>query len=668
MSKEANQAIIKPGDTVRRYLKIAKYLEANPNASIDNPTPELTALGVRPISSFTTRYQTYAEMRLDESLDREKDEREARVITYTHKMGDSTQDITTKANADRTVTAMRNWNEAVGITIDADKDASEDDNINERLTSAAMKTGAQIYMHDQIRRFRAVASEEGRLQSIDETMSFLDYFSTAETSFPFANHTILSTFGKSLKNTSPVETLEFLTAPFVLLKAGVLDLALLDANNKYIAEYPAIGLTLAEDAIMSLAVGVTSDHAYSPQLRSQSKATRDATHLTFRYLKDMRERTGLIRETLQNHRAREHGEVVGLWADILEAGVDQVPFFFDATDHYEARKQIGTYRKLIACGFTNDDAVCQIAAEQFETEIRDNPQKHKTISLDAVKSFFDINGYDQTDGVVTSRNLKQETAGVKIPKDKDKVFSVDPKVVGSTGFVEPSKLAVDFDPKNTRIFTVDLTYPEQGEEGETAFQMQINTDKGTLDWNLLNDPMEDNPQVKQLREASLALATVAIKDVKDQIRVSAPTIAPVAPIVRPVKRERTQDLVYLLRKEARKGVPAEPEKAASSAQVESKEPVQIILIPEDDEWRRLTAGYSSENADAILRKLVEFNTTGVGDLKSITSAILREKYDYRLRANVKKDTARVLVQEAMTEPGVQYLAIANILKRADAYN
>jgi putative component of toxin-antitoxin plasmid stabilization module len=271
-------------------------------------------------------------------------------------------------------------------------------------------------------------------------------------------------------------------------------------------------------------------------------------------------------------------------------------------------------------------------------------------------------------------DLKQAASDLRFEKKLSRSFELDPSLVEEDGFSPPNILYFTFNMIDSRIFGIRLGYKDsESQDDQTKYlDVHFNTNKGTVDWSILNHPDSQNQDVMTLRQNLMNLARKLLTEVrpmtKQPVQQSESDLTESAP---KAKRQRYEDNIYTLRAEAKKGSNGSEQSTGldkkPSMMYSNTAKRTPIELPDSETWANLIANYSPQNADVIMERITRFNTLGIGDFTSIASGDLRNKFDARLRINVAKDTARVLLRLCQSESGSKYYQIVDIRRRGQAY-
>ncbi len=666
---------VAPGSTLRRYLDAAKYYKKHPDIDLDNPPAFMIDRGILPPDKVIPKVGSYQRLNDPEYGTGERNEVEQRRKDATTRIQETLESVSF-GNLKKMLPRMDDMVYFLGVRTAYNQNL-EDTNTEtqthaEKSNYELIRTGCEFYLIDVMRRLQTLYDGPNKSE-VDEVYDFLKYYMGSGFLIPFGNNSFLDAFGKNERQISGIESLELLTLPLLLGYSG-LDITYHPVHgNKYSSEYPSDSRFGIHDMILS--VLYANDQISNKTFKMTPKSPNDRTLLQTvnRFVGDIARKKQIINYTLLNHQKPDHIQTVEIFNSMLGYHPDLLdPFVAICGIDYPA-DEIALYRRLVVCGESNDSPICLDTASKFEQTVASNPDLFLSLTLEEVKSFYEPMQAVGTQDQVSIKELKQIASDLRFEKKLPRQFNLDPLLVEDAGFSPPNILTFTFNMTDARIFSFRLGYKDSDDSADQIKYLNIdfNTNKGSFDWSILNNPDNDDPEISNLRQGIINLARKLLIEVKPLTKqpVNQPEYEP--DILLPKeKREKYEDEVYKLRAEAKKGSPEKFTEAKSTTN-SIKEPTvrkkPCIQFPDERIWADLTSNYSARNAEAIKKKIEAFNTSGGGDFKTIVAEELREDFDARLRVNVFKDTARVLLRLSLDENGRKYYKIVDIRRRGQAY-
>lgn len=269
--------------------------------------------------------------------------------------------------------------------------------------------------------------------------------------------------------------------------------------------------------------------------------------------------------------------------------------------------------------------------------------------------------------------------GAIFSKTSRKIYEINSNSVNLNGFATPESIKISFDANRPKKFTINLAFNnELGEAVDLGYT--LDTQKNTMDWVLLEDPMSaEDQEVAYFRDNLLMLTGSILQDVarqvneefnlrheKPQIEVSSPS--------QQVKRERFADPVYKLRKEVRIEQISKGEVLDADIVSVSIEDVDIkvrnqVLLPVEQELQEKLKYVSSMDGEIIKQALAEYNEKGTGSKftrKKKLGPDGQPRYTLAVGCTVPKGV-RVLLREVSSENGIRNFEVLDIRYRKDIY-
>lgn len=281
---------------------------------------------------------------------------------------------------------------------------------------------------------------------------------------------------------------------------------------------------------------------------------------------------------------------------------------------------------------------------------------------------------EQTSKETTQADMKKTVSGV-FNKTRNPDLEINPSDINWSGLPTPTEAVIDFDKAGPMKFRLQLKFSNELKE-DILIRARFDLSKGIFDWNLKYDPSgsEEVPEDIRTFRSLLMVATGNILDsILTKTIISKATeketgkpaqSAPKTP------RERYQDPVYALRKEARAGV-LEPEQEAvnlNQTVIESNYR-NFVDLPKDNELVQNLARLSTVDAAIIKAAIEEYNEKGTGG-KFTRKRGKGKDGEARFTLSIGCTTpkgVRVLLKESDSEAGIRIFEIEDIRYRKDIY-
>lgn len=274
----------------------------------------------------------------------------------------------------------------------------------------------------------------------------------------------------------------------------------------------------------------------------------------------------------------------------------------------------------------------------------------------------------------TKTEMKKTVSEI-FSKTRDSDLEINPSEINWSGLPIPSETAITFEKTAPMKFRLLLRFSnELGED--VLVRTRFDLSKDIFDWNLKYDPNDLHEAPGDVRTFR-SLLMVATGNVLDSIL--AKTIASkveTKKAKRPTEsspkspRERYQDPIYALRKEARIGI-VEPEQEAinlGQAAIESSYR-NFVDIPADDELVQKLARLSTVDAAIVKAAIEEYNKKGTGGKFTRKRGRGKDgepRFTLSVGCTVPKGV-RVLLKESDSEANIRVFEIEDIRYRKDIY-
>lgn len=288
------------------------------------------------------------------------------------------------------------------------------------------------------------------------------------------------------------------------------------------------------------------------------------------------------------------------------------------------------------------------------------------------------------DSSIPVPNLEQlgVTVSAIFQKSSQKVYEVNPDDVDWQTLYSPQTVKVQFDKDKPKKFNVELGY-EDDDGGTMEVKYGFDVSKGLMDWKYFADPLQpENDHVANFRSLLLhvtsSILTTIQKQAESQHQQKQTLKSSI--IVTPttsVKRERFEDPIYQLRKEAKaKQRQAGTQNLFLKEDISAAELTQsagikdMVMVPEIDELSKMMRYISSRDQEIVGEAIAEFNRFGTGaELKKMDNLGPdgEPRWSLDIRCTVPKGV-RVVLASAEFSPGSrEFRPVGTIRYRKDVY-
>lgn len=242
----------------------------------------------------------------------------------------------------------------------------------------------------------------------------------------------------------------------------------------------------------------------------------------------------------------------------------------------------------------------------------------RLFTSNASATFLEENHQNETRSA-TFQEL-QKTIGQIRSKLPNPQYELDPETIDLCEFTTPKKITVDFSAKNYDEFTMSLDYPIN-EENDLSLKFIIDTNKGVINWDFLQDP--NDPQLTKMKNAIMLLSKSVLSAIKKKAekehmeQISQKPTAIWTPREKFEKPEKTEIATPLKTELNQKDVDVEEEKNVGVN----------INFPEGKARRKLFKHFPPDNLKEIFEKIDRINATGAkpNDIKMLDKSVRHDR-------------------------------------------
>lgn len=327
----------------------------------------------------------------------------------------------------------------------------------------------------------------------------------------------------------------------------------------------------------------------------------------------------------------------------------------------------------------NNSVFYQTLIDALKDFVEEGSRITTILTKDDVVGILDLDsaGEPESFQVSTFEQLNKQI-GLILTKSSRRSYAVDPDNIEWHNLVKPQSVDIEFDPGRPKKFTVTLSFDNDlGEAIDLRFT--LDTQKNTLDWVLLEDPMvPEDQEVASLRSALVRTSTGIMRDVQIQVedefnlKQAAKTQGARAsqPLVQRAKRERNDDPIYQLRKQMRAAEKTEPGITSSlEMEVAATSIRNHVSIPDTKELEDKLRYISHVDKEIIKAALLEYDERGTGGKFTRKKKLGLDgtpRYTLSIGCTVPKGV-RVLLKEQASVNGARTFEIIDIRYRKDIY-
>lgn len=300
------------------------------------------------------------------------------------------------------------------------------------------------------------------------------------------------------------------------------------------------------------------------------------------------------------------------------------------------------------------------------------------LTTNDVTDILDLDDGERSDNFQTSTfEQLNKLIGLILTKTANKkAYTVDPDNLQWGNLAKPKTVEIKFDPGRPKKLTITLSF-DNGLGEATDLRFTLDTQKNTLDWNLLEDPMiPEDQETTSLRSALIRASIDILTDIQAQAekefiaRQSAKAQAVAVPRPQRIKRERNDDPVYQLRKQI--SADGETEVVTSDhieMELSSAVRKNLVTIPEAKELERKLKHLSYVDREIVKTAITEYNEKGTGGKFTKKKRLGPDgtpRYTLSIGCTVPGGV-RALLKEQVSENEARAYEIIDIRYRKDIY-
>lgn len=292
---------------------------------------------------------------------------------------------------------------------------------------------------------------------------------------------------------------------------------------------------------------------------------------------------------------------------------------------------------------------------------------------DELEEVFTASEGPLMDAVPEPTDFRKQVASIIPNKPRDiNEFVIKTEDIEWGEITKPQSAKIRFLPRKPMHFSVGMNY--ETEADETNILLIVDARKEKFDWNFIEDPDASDMLpfsnaskriIKKILEQvdkkakEVKLESQAAKDA--QLSVSSAIEQPAIPKERPILEEEPV-------KRKRKRVVVSPLAVAEeSAKLEEEGVRNVIIVPEDDDMKKVMKTLSAEDQALVLKGIENYNERGVGGFKMLVRRADDGNRLFALRINIGSKGVRVLLKEGEAEGKQRIFGIQDIKRRGSIY-